>query len=364
VYYSDPFGTRLAVLPFLSLNYTLAVNAIGTLTVALPTSFNTAFLRRDCRIEVWRSVDGGAEYLEGEKHWLLRRWTVQIRDNGARTIALRALCPNDLLRRRIIAYDAGSSFSTKTGTADDLIKQYARDNLITIDATRDVSGQAGIGSLMSVQGNITQAVSVSVSAARDNLYETIRKLAEASATGGTYLAFDVIWNGATFELRTYTGQRGVDHRFPGGLNPVILGPDFGNMVNVDVDETYEDEHSVVIAGGQGTGDARTIATATDSTRVGASPFNHIEEFAQANNSTDSTQVADIADARLRAGRPVRTVSGTIQDTPGTRYGVHWAWGDRVTVQVDNINQDARIDAVSVSVEGGKETIDARIRTDD
>ena len=363
VYYSDPYGNRLATLPFLSLQYTLAVNAVGSLSIALPSSFNTTLLRRDCRIEVWRSVDGGAEYLEADKQWFLRRWTLQIRESGARTIVLKALCPMYLLTGRIIAYDAGTSFSAKTDNADDLIKQFARDNLITIDSTRDVVGAASISSLLSVQSDIAQAISVSAAATRDNLFETCRKLAEASATGGTYLAFDVIWNGASFELRTYTNQRGVDHRFPGGLNPVILGPDFGNMVNVDVDENYEDEITVVIAGGQGIADTRTIATATDTVRVGSSPFGHRETFVQGNNS-DSTQLADIADAKLRAGRPVRTVSGTLQDTPGTRYGLHWGWGDRVTVQVDGINSDARIDTVSVQVDDGKETINAGIRTDD
>lgn len=363
VYYSDPFGNRLTTLPFLSLSYTLAVNAVGSLSVTLPTSFDTTLLRRDCRIEVWRSVDGGAEYLEADKQWFLRRWTVQIRDNGARTIALKALCPNYLLDGRIIAYDAGTSFASKTDTADDLIKQFARDNLVTLDASRDMAGQAALGSLFTVQGDLNQAISVSCAAARDNLLETCRKLAEASATGGTYLAFDVIWNGASLELRTFINQRGVDHRFPGGQGPVIIGPDFGNMVDVDVDESYEDERTVVIAGGQGVASLRTIATATDTVRVAASPFGHREVFTQGNNS-DSTQLGDIADAKLRAGRPIRSVTGTIQDTPGTRYGQQWSLGDRVTVQVDGINSDARIDAVSVSVEGGKEVIDARIRTDD
>jgi len=368
IYYNDPFGNRLAALPFLSLSYTLAVNTIGSLTVSLPESFDTTLLRRDCQIEVWRSVDGGAEYLEADKRWLLRRWVIQIRDQGARTIQLQAVCPNDLLNRRIVAYDAGSSFSTKTGTTDDLIKQFARDNMTALDASRDVAGTANISNLFSIQSNISQGISVTASAARDNVLDTCKKLAEASATGGVYMAFDVIWNSVTFELRTYIGQRGVDHRFPSGLNPVIIGPDFGNMVNVDIDESYLDEKTVAIAGGQGVGADRSIATATDTTRRGASPFGHIEVFAYGSTTSDdpgsTTQLGALANAKLRASRPVRTVSGTIQDTPGMRYGMHWAWGDRITTQVDFINQDARIDVVSVKVEGGKETITAQVRSDD
>lgn len=363
-YLSTPFGQRLAVLAFTSLTYTLAVNAVSTLKITLPASFDTSLVQVDSRIEIWRSVNGGVEYLEADKAWL-----VQVIDRvigvGSQT-TLTCVCPVDLLRRRIIAYDAGTSYTSKADSADDLIKAFARENLTSSisSANRDTAGAADIGAYLTVEGDLGQGASLSIASTRDNLLDVCRKLCEASATAGTYLAFDVVWDGAAFALRTYRDQRGVDHRATSGVNPVILSPDFGNMADVRMTLDYSTEVTAVIAGGQGAGSARTIAVAIDTVRRGVSPFGHREAFAQANSSENSTQVADVADSRLRAGRPVRTVTGRISETPGTRYGLHWGWGDRVTVQVEGINYDARIDSVSVTYTPGEETINAAIRIDD
>lgn len=365
VYLGTPFGVRQAVLPFLSLEYTLAVNTVGALTVVLSQAIDPALFVRDAQIEVWRSVDGGPEYLEGGKVWLLRRSERTIRANGERTSTLTAACCNDLLRRREIAYDSGTAYTSKTGAADDLIKAFARENLGSgVTSDRDVSAYADISSLLSINADISQAPSLTVAAARDNLLSTCQKIAQASATAGTYLAFDITWTGAVLQLATYTQQRGTDHRSPLGLNPVILSPDFGNLSDVIVTDNYQDEATITIAGGQGTADSRTIATATDTVRTTASPFGGVERFVQANTTGDATALADVADAALRNGRPRRSVAGRIQETVGTRYGRDWGWGDQVTVQVDTVSANARIDAVAVRVAGGVETIDAAIRIDD
>lgn len=365
VYLGTPFGVRQVVLPFLELSYTLAVNTVGALSIVLSQEIDPALFVRDAQIEVWRSVDGGTEYLDGGKVWLLRRVERPIGSNGQRTSTLNAVCCNDLLRRREIAYDAGTAYTTKTGAADNLIKALARENLgALVDSNRDTSTYANISALLAIDSNVSQGATISIAATRDNLLSACQKIAQASATAGTYLAFDISWTGAILNLSTYTQQRGADHRSPNGLNPVILSPDFGNLSDIVVTDDYTDEATITIAGGQGTGSSRTIATATDITRTTASPFGGVERFVQANTTEDATTLADVADAALRNGRPRRNVAGRIQETTGTRYGRDWGWGDQVTVQVDTISANARIDAVTVSVKGGVETIDAAIRIDD
>jgi hypothetical protein len=361
-YLNNAQGVRQAVLPFLRLRYTLSAAQIGSLEIDLPTSFDASSIGRDWQIEVWRSPGTGPEYLEGNKRWLIRRVRQVFADRNSLT--LMAVCPNDLLRRRIIAYDAGSAFTDKTGTADDLIKALARENMTTgITGARDVSG--ALTAVFEVAGDTSQGASVSVACARDNLLTTVRKLCEASITAGTYLAFDVTWTGTIFQLQTYADQLGADHRYPSGQNPVILSQQFGNLADVEVVDAYEDEITVVVAGAQGLGSARTIATATDTTRRDASPFNQCEVFHQGNTAGySSTILADLADARLRAGRPVRTITGRVAETPGTQYGRDWGWGDRVTVQVGSMTADARLDTVTIEVAGGRETIDAGVRIDD
>lgn len=357
VYLNTSMGTRLAVLPFTSLQYSLAVNAIGALAIDVSPDFDLSFLVRDAQIEVWRSVDGGAEYLDGDKKWLVRDWSQPLGKNKA--ISISAVCPNDILRRRIIAYPAGTAFTSKTDSADDLIKAFARENLVTIDGSRDVVGSAGIGSYFSVEPDFGLATSLSIAAARDNLLETCRKICEASTTAGAYLAFDVIWNGVAFELRTFLNQRGIDRR-----STLILSTEFGNFADGLYRENYASEVSVVIGGAQGIADARLIRTLSDTERVSASPFGQIEVFAQGNGAGyDSAALDDQVSGALRAGRPVRTVTGRISETPGTRYGREWFWGDWVTVQVGGVNYSARIDAVTVSMSDGRETIDAGVRID-
>jgi hypothetical protein len=357
VYLDTPLGVRLAVLPFLKLTYTLAVNTIGTCEVVLPESVDAGLFRRDSRIEVWRSIDGGPEYLEADKHWLVRKITRTIAANGSRTLTIGCVCPNDILRRRVVAYPANNANAPFALPADGVIRGLITTNIAgDINETRDVI-PADLSSLFYAAGNASAGIAVAVQAARENVLETCRDVCAAAADAGAYLAFDTVWDGSRLAVNTYIGQRGVDHRFPGGLNPVILGPDFGTMTDVEITEDYTGEWTCVIVPSGPT-------TATDDARVAASPFNHIEVVATGINTPVSGQLTSLVQNELRRGRPVRTIVGQIQDTPGTQYGKQWGWGDRVTVQVEGINYDARVDAVTVTVEGGKETITAAIRIDD
>ena len=67
---------------------------------------------------------------------------------------------------------------------------------------------------------------------------------------------------------------------------------------------------------------------------------------------------------VRAGRPKRVFEATVLDVPGTQYGVHWNFGDKVTAEYAGEVFDVSIDAVSVSVRDGEERITARLRAED
>jgi hypothetical protein len=66
-------------------------------------------------------------------------------------------------------------------------------------------------------------------------------------------------------------------------------------------------------------------------------------------------------AALRDGRPKKLLTATIQNTTGARYGRDWFYGDKLTASVDDDQFDCGIDAVAVSVQGGKETVKANLR---
>jgi hypothetical protein len=75
-------------------------------------------------------------------------------------------------------------------------------------------------------------------------------------------------------------------------------------------------------------------------------------------------LAGKARAAVREGRPRRIFNGEIVDVPGTRYGIHWDWGDKLMVQVDNDVFQSRVDTLQVNVSAGKETIRVQVRAED
>lgn len=364
VYLDDQFGTRLAdASGFTSLKYTRVVNGIGNLILELPNDDLLPYIiNPDGRIEVWRQLDSGREYLETETVWLIKRVTQKINNKGLYTLTVEADTPTCLLREpgRFINYAEGTSQADKAAApADDQIKAYVRENL-----GASATGARNISAYVSVVGDLSQGVSVAKQAAWRDLLTTCKELADASTQAGTYVAFDIVApTPSTLEFRTYTGQRGVDHRFPNGLNPIILSVDMGNLGEVELTQDYSDEVTYALAGGKGQGSARLTASSQDVNRQGASPFGYREKFVNATSYDSTTGLSDEAAQEVRNGRPRALFRGRVLDTRDTQYGVHWAWGDYVTAQAFGQLIDCRIDAVSVTVSAGSsyETVDAWLR---
>jgi hypothetical protein len=82
---------------------------------------------------------------------------------------------------------------------------------------------------------------------------------------------------------------------------VILREQAGVLENAQLEIDYHDEKTFVIAGGQGEGTQRLIATALDTTRMAVSPFGRIEDFADMSNVPDTTSLQDDADAGCALG---------------------------------------------------------------
>lgn len=362
VYVSDQFGNRLAdASNFIKLVYARVTNDIGSLTLTLPLDFDTNMLRfPDGRIEVWRRIDGGREYLDTETTWLLKQSKKTLTADGQENIVVTAKSPLCILREpgRFVNYVAGSAQAQySAAAADDQIKQVARENIgSSATASRDLSAY------ISIATNLGLGASVAKSFAWRDCLKVMQEFANASTQAGTYVAFDMIApDSYSLLFQTYVGQRGVDHRFPGGINPVILSPDFGNLGECELTEDWTDEVTYALAGGQGQESSRLTASAQDDARIGASPFGLRETFVDATQYDTTTGLAAEAQAVVRAGRPRTIFTGRIIETADTRYGVEWSWGDYVTAIAFGQSFDCRIDAVEVTVEGGKESINAWLR---
>lgn len=363
----DAFGTPLAdASNFLSLSYTRVVNDVGSLTLVLPGNYPSQYIiAPDGRIEVWRQVSGGAPYLDTGTIWLIKKVTQKLDAKGLQTIILEATTPLSVLREpgRFVNYAAGTSQAQYSAApADDQIKQVARENIGT-----SATGTRNISAYISIDANLGQGISIAKSFAWRDCLKTMQEFADASTQAGTYVAFDIVATSPTaLTFSTFTQQRGVDHRFPSGNNPVLLSPDMGNLGEIELTQDYSEEVTYALAAGQGPDSSRLTASSQDTTRQAASPFGLRELFVDATNYDSTTGLSNEAAAAVRDGRPRQVFKGRVLDTNDTQYGVHWAWGDFVTAQAFGKMLDCRIDAVTVTVTSGGqfENVDAWLKSDE
>lgn len=350
------------VVDWISLDYVRAVNAVGTLKLVLDGDYNTDLLKLDGRILVWRNVDGRS-YIDTDTAWLIREVDDILDDKGAKVIEVTAFSANELLTRRVIAYDAGTAQASASSEAvDDLMKRVVIQNLGACAA----GTQRDISTYLSVAACTTQGPSTNGDFARDNVFKLFQDFCKDAYEGGSAVYFDVVTpDYDSLEFRTYRDYRGIDHTFPDGITPVVLSPERGNLKDIVRSYDYTKEITYVYAGGQGLKTGREVQTASSSERLNQSPFNRRESFANATSSSEAGVVQDAADAALRAGRPVRSFSGDIEsEAPGVKYGVHWAWGDKVTAQYKDVSVDCTVDAIKVSVDKGKEQIKVALRVEE
>ncbi len=362
---ADAFGNRLAdASSFLALEYSRVVNSVSTAKLTLPGNFPTQYIiNPDGRLEIWRKLDSGREYLDTDTIWLIKKVTQKIESSGLQTIVIEADTPLCVLREpgRFVNYFAGTSSSLYAAApADDQIKAVARQNIGSSAATtRDLSVY------ISIDPNLGLGASVAKSFAWRDCLKVMQEFANSSTTAGAYIAFDIVADTpTTLTFRTFAQQRGVDHRFPGGINPVLISPELGNLGEVVFSQDYRDEITYVTAGGKGEGSLRMIANVEDTTRQGVSPFGLREYFKDATQYDSTTGLSAEGNAVLRSGREKTIFQGRLIDMPDSRYGVDWGWGDYVTAQAFGQLIDCRIDAVSVSVKPGAsyERIDAWLRS--
>lgn len=368
---NDAFGNPMPdVSALYSLQVSQTVGSVGSATIVIPGEYPIQYLKKDGILEIWRYPQNGAPYLLFNKVFFLRRRVFLVM-GGKQQWILTGYDPNYLVsdpsgqRGRIVAYAAESMQATKTTFADNMIKAIARENIgsLATDSNRNLSAYVSIQADASLAPTISKAFSNRV------LLPVFNEICQASIIAGTYLAWDIVCvkppSGGVFqlELRTYTGQRGIDHRFVSN-DPVLIGLDFGNLDNIEIDEDWTEEETVARVGGKQQGERRVYATESDAVRIAQSPFNRRETFANFSNTADPTTLSNEANAILRAGTPRPAYAGTVVQTNQSRFDVHWGYGDYLTAQVVGRSFDARADSLSIQFDRDNgERISAKLRSE-
>lgn len=357
---SSAMGVRLGIVrDYISIELTRIVSAVGALVFTVPAHlYDREDFPIDGVVEAWRAPLNEPASLFLETIWFIRRRTKAI--SGGMSVwkitcydALYILGDPSGNTGRVIAYNAGNAYSEKLDEADDMCKAIMRENVgsLATDVTRSLA------TYLSITADTSQAQIIRKEFSRRNVLATLQELAQASTLAGTYLAFDIICltppnETATptfaLEFRTYITQRGVDRR-ASSANPILIGPDFGNMDEIELDEDWTDEQNYIYMLGQGVANVISVVPAFDAVRIGQSPFNRREFVANSSSTGDAAALQDEADAALRAGRPKTKLSARLLNTRQIRFGVDWNWGDYLTAQVEGFAFDCRVEAISVRI---------------
>jgi hypothetical protein len=364
---NSPVGVRLAVIDdFFSLDYARSVNNVGQLQLIVPVENYLPLISEYCQLEVWRTAGSGVSspYLDMETLWIIVAYRVVLGANGELQLEITAKDAMLLLESRCVAYFTASSQTVKSGLAGNLMKAVVRENVASTanDYTGTATTRGLSSSLFTVQADLGDGASIDMQFAWRNVLSVLQDMANASMTAGTYLAFDVVYDGfGHLEFRTYAGQRGADHRFTSN-NWIILDPYAGNLADTSLSYDYTDEATFIYCAGQREQADRVVATSSNATRMAVSPFSRRELFQDARQSDTSAQVQDQADAALWDGRGKVVFDGKVIETPYTRYGIEYKLGDILPGPFLNRTVDCRLDKVHVSVANALETIDVRLQS--
>jgi hypothetical protein len=327
--------------------------------------FDFGLVQEDGWLEVWRGVNDQPKQMQGESPFLTVLSEQSISKNGAYTIRLVGYSAAFIASWPIVAYDAGTAYSAKTGAADDMIKEIAAENVgaSATDTSRDMSD------LLTIQTDSSEGETITKSFARRKLNLIYNELCEASANQGTRLFWDVVLSSPSdlttrlLQLKTYAGTRG-ENRGLDSDSPLIFSHKYGNLENVSLTRDYKGVVNRAFGLGQGTEAARNVQTASDATRIAASPFGYIKEATrQASMATTDNAVLAEAYTLLRDKRVRLQLAGDIVNTPSCQFGTHWNHGDLVVVEEFRERHEAIISPVSLDYSGGKETIHAKLQVE-
>ena len=367
VWLANSAGERRVLLESLeSMACIIAPGRVGACTILTP-GLTPDDVGRDYQLHIFRAPDDDTP-LSLLRVYLLRHAAFTTDALGIVRATLTGRCQNDLLNRRIIAYAAGSAQAEKTDLADDMIKALVDENLgsSATDTDRDITALG-----FSIEADASGGASITMGYAWQGLLETLQKIQATTAAQGDEVFFDITvgsvdqYGTPAFILRTFIGQPGTDRRRGVTGAGLVFSPELGNLAVPYLALDWSDEVTYVYAGGRGQGSDRVIKEVSDDDAIGASRYGRIEDFAFAVENDDpagspNTGVEEKAYARLQQRQARTLFEAQLVDAAGSRFGIDWFVGDRVTAEAYGQSFDEVIRMVEIQLDDrGRETVIGR-----
>lgn len=257
----------------------------------------------------------------------------------------------DLVDTKIVAYAKGEAESDKTQEADDMMKAIVRENMgdlagLTVEGRprRFPADHFYVDPYMALAPSFERAFSWR------RVLPVLGEITETSRHLGTPLYFDVIPVGdGQFTFRTFINVRGIDRSLGGGLQPIVFSKEAGTLAEPFMRIDYIEERNYVYGGGPGEGTDRLIDTENDLPRIYSSIWNRREDFQDAREETTALGVGSRAFQHMEDMRPKLVFRGQLIDTPRTRFGVDWGFGDIVSARYRGRTIDGLVKTMRIAV---------------
>lgn len=344
-----------------AIEFARSFSNVGEATVTISDlGVDPTLFRKNWRIAIYRYVDGYAPYLVGNTVWFIRSVEWNVLDG---TIVLHASDMLVLLDDRIVAYTPQTHYADKTEEelgstphADDSILAYLRENFgaDAVDTTRNSSAY------LTIPANPSLGALFNKQAAWQSILSTIQDVCKGSTQGGIPIYFDIFSDQnskAVFQL--WIGRRGAD-RSATSRRPQVFSQDRNNLAKLSIIWDYSKEKNVAYVGGYDTGASRVIEVVIDPTRLSLDPFARSEMFVDGGDNDVPEVLQDIGKVALDGARATISADGEAVETPESIFGIHYDYGDTVSVVAKGIEIPCDISAFSGSYGSGKDTITVRL----
>lgn len=330
---------------FYEVRYSRALNDVGVFAMTLPSDPETiALFTLDSLIEVARTSPATGQLAVEETY--LVRLTHRFREGDQERFIVGGLSLNHLLARRVVDPDddpaAAGGYSTKAGPADDVLRDYAREQCGDLASAIRQYPNFSVGSVGSV------GLSVGRRLRYENLLEIFQDVANQG--GVDFLISRITGNTLRLTIAPIGTDKTKTRNYP--FAPFVqLDPARGNLSEPSLLFDRREEQNFVYALGQGPGEQR-ITLKYSGLGIGDSPYNRIEFTSDVRTAErgDSTTLATGARAALfeKQARKEFTFA-PVGTEPGAIYQLDYVIGDILTCAWGDESIDLRVRGIDISL---------------
>ena len=328
---------------FTSLSYVTRIDGWGSFSgaVAWEQSPLAEHMNPNNILVVYRTPPGGgAEYIDFVG--IVRRTETFTTSLDVTLVQIYGREADCIMNRYIIEPTAGSEHNSKTGFADNVVKEYVRDACIN-DATK-------VYPHFSVGANSSQsATSLSREIRYEKLSDVIKNI--RSSADDFNFKITIADDLSSFLFDTYHPQYGLDRR-TGNVSPLIFSMDNRNMRMPRYWKRGYDGVTRMIMLGKDQGAARTVVKVDNADALAEWGF-HEQTFDDRGEA--DANLASVGEGLLLERGPTE---GLDFEIIAAEYGVEWKLGYKVSAEYAGVEADYLIEQVRVVI--GNEALESPV----